>query len=422
MNFYSYYLAVAITALIIVPLPMVGLTYNQKMACGLTASLLGGYAGYTWLRTPEQYQPTLATINAVTLSPTENYPLAPKTVLEDLSDFMDRLPWIKNRRKKVQPTPVTLSDSKQCIRLATPTINLDKVPAGQAITLFSPFCSKKTIKRKNKVYVTGAPGRGAYAASRYIANGAIPQNATCVTFDYRDTRAGFNLGQETDQQALKLAVDEVARQAHPIILFGACRGALNILNFITTQPTAEIQKNMRAVIVEAPPFSLHDVCKQHARSYLPLSLAPEASGEFLYALYRAALPAHKNIESTIVQNVANIPADLPILIVHLQKDTYVSDENIQLLLQELVATGHTKVHVLALNDPTLSHATMSTAPAYARAIHAFLQLYGLPHDAQLARQGACIQSSFLTPLDKLTSIDTLWIEQSINANGWLTAT
>ena len=76
------------------------------------------------------------------------------------------------------------------------------------------------------------------------------------------------------------------------------------------------------------------------------------------------------------------------------------------------------MHALILNDPNLTHATISTAPAYARAIHAFLHKYKLPHDAQLAQEGAHIQSSFLTPLVNDACIDTLWTEQAVTANGW----
>lgn len=414
MNIYTYCKAAILAALLILPIPMVGLSYNQKIACALTASLMGGYAGYTWLRTPEKFTPTLASINPVTLSPTDKYPPKPK----DISDFMDCLPW---RKKKQAPvTSVILSESKSCIRDVIPTINLENVPTGQAVTVFSPFCSKKTIKRKNKVYVTGSPGRGAYTASRYIANGAIPQKTTCVTFDYRDTRTGFNFGQERDQVSLKLVVDEVIRQQHQMVLFGACRGGLNILNFITSQPTDYLADNIKAVIVEAPPFSLKEVCKQHARSYIPYPLPSDAAGSALYGIYRAVLPAYEDRDSIIIENVDRIPKDLPIFIIHLRTDHYVSNENIKKLLEKLVATGHTNVHALIFNDPTLTHATISIAPSYSRAIHAFLQKYGLPYDELLAQDGAHIQSSFLTPLANDACVDTLFNEQAITANGWRT--
>lgn len=407
----------ALAILLMLPLSMVGLTYNQKLACALTASFIGGYMGYTWLRTPEKFTPTLTTINPVTLTPTDACPPKPTTFLEDISDFMDRLPW-KKHKKQAPVTPIILSESKPCIRNATPTINLNAIPDGQTVTVFSPFCSTKTVKRKNKVFVTGAPGRGAYKASRYIANGAIPQQATCVTFDYRDTRTGFNLGQDVDQQSLKLVVDEVIHQQHPMVLFGACRGALNILNFITSQPTKYIADNIKAVILEAPPFSLKEVCKRIAQVRFPLCLAPDATGPWLYYIYRSVLPAYKDRDDAILKNIANIPKELPILIIHLHNDNVVCGENIKKLVKELVATGHTNVHVLIFNDPTLAHTTMSIAPAYSRAIHAFLKQYALPYDEPLANDGAHIQSSFLTPLANAACVDTLFNEQAVTANGF----
>ncbi|MFI5332896.1 MAG: alpha/beta hydrolase family protein [Candidatus Babeliales bacterium] len=412
----STYKVVALTALLMLPISMAGLTYNQKITCALTAACIGGYTGYTWLRTPEKFTPTLTSINPVTLTPTDKCPPKPR----DISDFMDCLPFTKHRGKQIQPTPITLSDSKKCIRNATPTIDLNAVPAGQTVTVFSPFCSTKTVKRKNKVFVTGTPGRGAYKASRYIANGVIPQQATCVTFDYRDTRTGFNLGQDIDQQSLKLVVDEVIHQKHPMVLFGACRGALNILNFISTQPTKYIADNIKAAILEAPPFSLKEVCKRLAQIRFPLYFAPGTTAPLLYDVYRSVLPAYKDRDDDILKNVANIPKELPILIIHLHNDNVVCGQNIKNLLKELIRTGHTHVHALILNDPTLAHTTMSTAPAYSRAIHAFLKQYELPYDEPLAHDGAHIQSSFLTPLANDACIDTLFNEQAVTANGWRT--
>lgn len=386
------------------------LQYGKQVACCVGAGL-----AIKWLRTPEDFKPTLNTIHAITVNP-----IAKSNTQTTIHDYMKAL----GNKQSEESQDVIISKTKNCIVHVCSGIDLSKTAAEQPVFVFSPLFMPKIIKHPAlfSFFPPGAPGRALYAAGYYLANKTIPSN--CVTFEYRDTRGSLNVAQELDQQCLSMTIKEVNRQDHGVVLFGICRGSTNILTFLTEQPKEYLKKNVKAAIMEAAPFTLKDICEQNARTLPVMKWLPQrACSAALYALFRFVLPNHHYQESQILQKVHNIPEDLPLLIIHVKNDYCVYDENIKALLQKLLETKHRNVHLLLFDNKELKHETICTAPVYPQATNAFLQKHGLPHDRALAREGQEVVPSILTPLacPEGTSlekyIEELWTKRALNPDG-----
>lgn len=390
--------------------------YGKQTACYAGASL-AIYASWKWLRTPENFNPTLKTIHAITIDHA-----AQSDTQTTIHDYMEGL----GNKQGQESQDVIISKTKNCIVRVQSGIDLSKTAAEQPVFVFSPLFMPKILKHPNKFsfYPPGAPGRALYAAGYYLSNKTIPSN--CVTFEYRDTRGSLNVAQELDQQCLSMTINEANRQDHGVVLFGICRGSTNILTFLTEQPKEYLQKNVKAAIVEAAPFTLKDICEQNARALPIMKWLPQrVCSAALYALFRFVLPNHHYQESQILQKVNNIPEDLPLLIIHVKNDYCVNDQNIKELLQKLLETKHRNVHLLLFDNRELKHETICTAPVYPQATNAFLQKHGLPHDQALAKEGQEIIPSIQTPLacPAGTSIEKyieeLWNKGALNPDGTL---
>ncbi len=383
------------------------------------ASFLGvGIASYCGLRCisiPEKFEPSLENLAIRTITP-----LNSSSTTTAIHDYMESM----GNNQCEQSEEVIISTRKKCFVRSDMGIDLTHTYPQEPVFVFSPYFLPVLVKHPKKFlfFSPSAAGRSLYAAGYYLSNKAIP--STCVTFNFRDTRKGINVAQELDQHCLKMVTDEVVRQHHGFVLFGVCRGSMNILNFLTQQPKEYLQENLKGVIIDAAPFSLKDISEQTMRALPVLNWMPHRAGsKLLYAFFRALMPNHRYQESDILEHIDNIPQDLPILIIHVKGDTVAYDGNIKLLLQKLLETNHTNVHCLLLDNKELNHYTMSTAPVYPQATNAFLQKYKLPHNVSLAEIGNKVMPSFsmpLVPCDKTAEqyIEDFWKYSAVNADGF----
>jgi hypothetical protein len=336
---------------------------------------VGLYCAARYWATPEQFQPTLTTTNVRTITPvtTTSHAIS-------LHDYMQQM-----GNASCEQSQEVMLRKKSYVR-ATVGIDLSHVDQDRPVFVFSPSFLPIILKHPQKFlfFPPSAPGRSLYTAAHYLANKSLP--TTSITFDYRDTRSSLNVAQELDQRCLKMVTDEIVRQKHGYVMFSVCRGSANLLAFLTQQPQETLQKDVKAVVMASAPFSLKSISQQTMRALPILNLIPHRIGtEMLYGFFRALFPNHRYQESSILERVHNIPQELPMLIIHVKGDSVVYDGDIQALLQKLLETGHTRVHVLLLDNKHLDHYTMSTAPVYPQAINAFLQTYDLPHDHELAQ-------------------------------------
>lgn len=330
-----------------------------------------------------------------TLTPLASGESSPKTTIYD---YLEHL----KTTKQLVSQDVLLSKTKNCCVHIEPGVSSSSIKTGEPVFVFSASFMPEPIKTPGKLqfYWPGASGRTLYEAGYYCMNKTIP--TACVAFDYPDTRTTLNVGQASDQHCLDMVTQQVIANGHPYILFGKCRGATTILNFITNKPQEYLREHVRAVIVETAPLSLRHICEQSMRALPVLNwfywLSDKKATAALYALFRFVLPNHLYEETSLLQKIDAIPKDLPILVIHIINDTVVYDEDIKLLLQTLLETGHTSVHLLLYNDHNLNHYTVAKASTYAPAVNAFLQKYDLPHTETLAQQGAETVPATTVPL------------------------
>ena len=363
---------------------------------------------------------TLESIYATTITPADASVVAPsKTVYDYLYDL--------NNGQKTEAQDLLLSKTKQSVVHIEPGVHCESLAQGEPVFLFSASFLPEPVKTPGKLhfYWPGAPGRALYSAGYYFSNKAL--SGTCIAFEYPDTLTTLNIAQELDQKCLNTVTDEVIEQGHPFVLFGKCRGATNILTLLTKKPKEYLEKNVRAAIIESAPLSLKHICEQTMRALPVLNwfywLSDKKTTAALYALFRLVLTNHRYEESTILNNLSNIPQDMPILIAHVLKDTVVFDQDIKTLLQKLLETGHTCVHLLLFDDTKLDHYTISSAPAYPLAVNAFLKRYQLPHLENLATQGAHIMPAVTVPLacpsdmSEQAYIEQIWQTCVVNPDG-----
>lgn len=363
--------------------------------------------------------PTLESIYATTITPGDESVAPSKTVYGYLYDL--------NNGQKAQAQDLLLSKTKQSVVHIEPGVHCQSVAHGEPVFVFSTSFLPEPVKTPGKLqfYWPGAPGRALYSAGYYFSNKTL--SATCIVFEYPDTPTTLNIAQELDQKCLNTVTDEVIRQGHPFVLFGKCRGATNILTLLTEKPKEYLQKNVRAAIIESAPLSLKHICEQTMRALPVLNwfywLSNTKSTAALYALFRFVLRNHHYQESSILNNLSNIPEDMPILIAHVLKDTVVYDQDIKTVLQKLLETGHTNVHFLLFDNTHLDHYTISGAPAYPLAVNAFLKRYQLLHLDDLATQGEQIMPAVTVPLacpaglSAKSYIDELWSTCALNPDG-----
>jgi len=194
------------------------------------------------------------------------------------------------------------------------------------------------------------------------------------TISYKVNRSQTSFAQENEIQAL----DEVqATITTPLILVGASRGASTILTLLGTKPHAYTQ-NVKAVVLESPFGSMDDI----VRNVLGESLYQYPQARSLgHNIVRFIFSQYKKRGVSPLSVVANIPKNIPILIVCSKEDARVPAWSSENLAQALKDAGHPMVHCVTLERGV--HGKLIKGPdgqTYRNAVHAFYQKYGLdPH-------------------------------------------
>jgi hypothetical protein len=219
-----------------------------------------------------------------------------------------------------------------------------------------------------------------HEASTLICAANIP--STCVTFDFNDTRRSFNFGQQGDLTRLSLIYEELA-QAHELVLFGSCRGGTTVLNLLSN-PDTPYKSSIKALVLESPSLSLAKLSEQVGKNYL--GWMPR-SGSLIHTFFKTWFPSYDAHFPSCLNQLTNIPHDLPILIGHVENDKVIAWSEIRDLVKGLIETGHNHVYLSRIVDPAIAHARLNSNEQFRRVLNAFLAHYKLPHDAEKARAG-----------------------------------
>lgn len=333
----------------------------------IAATALAGYLGYTYFSTAVPFEPTLEKLNVVTITPDE--------MIGKQENSLETALRALHRQQPFDAT-ITIESIKDIPEKNFHVVTgIKKDTSTGTVILFSPYYTIRSLRLKGKSYPAESAGAGLYAASRYLHTSLFTH--ACVTFDYPDTRATFNLGGSTNQECLNLVYENLVNQApnKDIILVGSCRGATTILNFLTNSHTKDFS-HIKAIILEAPPFSLRAIVDQEVSYYFPSfmhGIATMIAYELLYK--RCIYPNYRETDhnhATLLDNLDKIP-NVPLLIIGLEHDHMASNENLRILKDRLEATGHTHVILEILTDPTIEHATLRTCPEFKLKINQFVQ-------------------------------------------------
>ena len=219
-----------------------------------------------------------------------------------------------------------------------------------------------------------------HEASTLICAANIP--STCVTFDFNDERRSFNFGQQGDLTRLSLIYEELA-QTHELVLFGSCRGGTTLLNLLSN-PDTPFKSSIKALVLESPSLSLAKLSEQVGKNYLGWM---PGSGSMIHTFFKTWFPSYDAHFPSCLNQLTNIPHDLPILIGHVEKDKVIAWSEIHDLVKGLVETGHNHVYLARIVDPSIAHARLNSNKQFRNVLNAFLAHYKLPHDAEKARFG-----------------------------------
>lgn len=219
-----------------------------------------------------------------------------------------------------------------------------------------------------------------HEASTLVFAAHIP--STCVTFEFDDDRRSFNFGQKGDLARLSLIYEELA-QTHELVLFGSCRGGTTVLNLLSN-PDTPYKNSIKALVLESPSLSLAKLSEHVGKNYL--GWMPR-SGSIIHTFFRTWFPNYNAHFPSCLNQLINIPHDLPILIGHVENDKVIAWSEIHDLVKGLVETGHNHVYLARIIDPAITHARLNTNEQFRNVLNAFLAHYKLPHNAEKAHAG-----------------------------------
>ncbi len=187
----------------------------------------------------------------------------------------------------------------------------------------------------------------------------------------------INIGQQEDIKCLsKTYAEHISNYKNTeVILYGASRGAAAAFNFISQfRP-----KYVKAVILEGIFDSIHDLLFQKV-GYFNIVV------ENLLTL----VTSYKKDGISPINNINNIPRNLPILLVTSRVDESVPCQCTINLYNALRSIGRKEVNILILDKS--SHVgyicdNIQDKNNYQSVVHAFYRYYGFPHDEELAKRG-----------------------------------
>lgn len=324
-------------------------------ACGLIL-------GYYWSIPRKNFRPSLKKLYTYTVIPLNN------------SDNQHAIPVRKfieqYMHTNFKPTKITIR-KKQTHEIIKTALIMPGIQHNLS-ALFIVSCGYKG-------YDNIANGSCILTAYKYLRDMII--TSPCITFDYPDGRKYSNFGQSLDEKCLELIYTKTSERnpTTDIVLIGECRGTQTILKLASKK-----LPNIKALILESPMISVKSVTKHLTNNYVRwLPYGHKIAHRLLTWIY----PNYKEHEDDITPYLPQIPANLPILIVHAKNDKFVATSKVNKLIADLHASGHDNVYYLLIEDEEAKHAALTYNLQFQYIAHAFLKKYNLPHDEEQAIGG-----------------------------------
>lgn len=205
---------------------------------------------------------------------------------------------------------------------------------------------------------------GIRQAKEYIQNGII--TGMCYSFNYNDSIATVNLGQEDDYNRLVHVYTYICN-LHPtadIILVGLSRGSVALLHFLASYDTDKLS-TVKAVILESPFDTVDHVIDHVAQKYC--WFVPK-SGNLLKKIV-SKLPSFKTYGLPPLAYAKQISMDIPFLITYSLEDKVVPAHATQAIIMALLQN---KNNVTVVELEKGKHSTASFQKKFQDAARTFL--------------------------------------------------
>lgn len=228
--------------------------------------------------------------------------------------------------------------------------------------------------------VRGMPKKGGGALCAYASIRENIIHTPCVSFDYPDTLSLLNIAQTVDLQCLGTVTQGIPSTLKRIDV-GTSRGATALLKAELLNKT---DNHPVAMVLESPILCLDDTISQLIKTSLWNMPAPSS---LAYSVFTWLCPSYNSREDNVTKLLPNITKDIPIFIVHLNNDPYVSNEAMFCIVKNL-RQKNKNIYLLVLDDQTKQarHGRLNIMKPFQRALNAFYKNYKLPHNAQLAEE------------------------------------
>lgn len=332
---------------------------------------LTGALSWSIFRRPSRKVPTLTSINTVTLT---SRPQGSCKAANDVdATIAQAVKAFKDQSTELHHTVPLKNNREVHVTRGAPTHE-----TGNYIWILSPgYKGRRPQKYQQEGIQLDSSVHETYGL---LNTTEVP--ATCATFDYDDSRRSFNFAQKGDLKRLALVYNELA-PSHELVLFGSCRGATTLLNLLS-QPDTLNKDKVHALILESPSTSLRTLAHQVGKNYV--GWLP-GSPTLVHLFFKVWFPQYDSHYPSFLDNIAAIPHNLPILIGHVENDKVIAWDDIRILVKALVASGHTELYLARINDPSISHARLSTNAQFQNILNAFLERYNIPHNYRKALAG-----------------------------------
>lgn len=212
-----------------------------------------------------------------------------------------------------------------------------------------------------------------------------------VSFNYPDAGESYRINRRETSLAQSNEIKvlhDTHTDIHPgtdVVGLGVSRGASTFITWLGTHPNESKTENIRALILESPFDSIDNVLRyiigESLYKYPSVRAISHGLTKFVFSKY------DKN-HITPLEAAAKVPKNIPILIICSAQDTRVPASLSKNLYDELVKTGHDKVHYIKLQNG--AHGKLIQGPdslIYRNAVHAFYKKYDLPHHEEYAKLG-----------------------------------
>lgn len=217
-------------------------------------------------------------------------------------------------------------------------------------------------------------------------------NYPMVLFDFPDSKNNsmeyhhdyVNLGQDLDIERLAWSLEQAQKSLpeYKFILTGISRGSSTIINTVGFhQPSA-----IAALVLESPFDTVKNVIK-HLLIRFHVSWIP-FSKQIAHKIAKKNFPL-LNLDGPVPLNLINkVSFDIPLIIIHSQRDKTIPINSSRKLYEMLVIAGHPNVYLLELASG--EHGKLLEGPEgdlYRNVIHAFYRKHSLPYNVSWAQTG-----------------------------------